>query len=365
MTPRIRFEFSVELPGTPEQVWQAIATVCRTDVVVHAHRRRRARRRRVHHAHGRRRRARRDQRMGTAPPPGRRRARLGGARRPCRRRGHTTRHGVPRRNRLWRLVRAARGLQRVRHRRRVGARVLRGRRALLEADVRSPAPLPQPLPRTAGVARRHRGGGQGIARRRPGDDARQLGGSAAGDRIEIHGATGRGREALRHGDARPSHRCETPASSRCTRSRPARAPPTPECAGTCSVDDAAAVPRSDSGCGHSGSTGSRPPSTEPPDAAAEQERGDLWRRWADRQRRRPRLRPRGARSTSSGARQDGSTRSRAIRAEGGAAETAQLDALDEAAVDAHADLFAERFGSVDVSLCVIAAGEVFFTPLAE
>jgi 3-oxoacyl-[acyl-carrier protein] reductase len=54
-----------------------------------------------------------------------------------------------------------------------------------------------------------------------------------------------------------------------------------------------------------------------------------------------------------------------IRADGGAAETAQLDALDEAAVDRHADAVAEQFGSLDVSLCVIAADEVFFTPLAE
>ena len=54
-----------------------------------------------------------------------------------------------------------------------------------------------------------------------------------------------------------------------------------------------------------------------------------------------------------------------IRADGGAAETAQLDALDEGAVDRHADAVAERFGSLDVSLCVITAGEVFFTPLAE
>jgi len=54
-----------------------------------------------------------------------------------------------------------------------------------------------------------------------------------------------------------------------------------------------------------------------------------------------------------------------IRADGGGAETAQLDALDEAAVDRHADAVAERFGSIDVSLCVINAREVFFTPLAE
>ncbi|MET0910709.1 MAG: SDR family oxidoreductase [Ilumatobacteraceae bacterium] len=54
-----------------------------------------------------------------------------------------------------------------------------------------------------------------------------------------------------------------------------------------------------------------------------------------------------------------------IREAGGDAETAVVDALDEDAVDAHADTLVERFGSVDVSLCVINAREVFFTPLAE
>ena len=42
-----------------------------------------------------------------------------------------------------------------------------------------------------------------------------------------------------------------------------------------------------------------------------------------------------------------------------------VDALDEAAVDAHADALVERFGSLDVSLSVINAREVFATPLAE
>jgi 3-oxoacyl-[acyl-carrier protein] reductase len=55
----------------------------------------------------------------------------------------------------------------------------------------------------------------------------------------------------------------------------------------------------------------------------------------------------------------------AIRAAGGNADTASVDALDEAAVDAHVDAIVERHGSLDVSLNVIAAGEVFFTPLAE
>jgi 3-oxoacyl-[acyl-carrier protein] reductase len=54
-----------------------------------------------------------------------------------------------------------------------------------------------------------------------------------------------------------------------------------------------------------------------------------------------------------------------IREAGGEAQTAVVDALDEGAVDAHADRLVERFGSLDVSLCVINAREVFFTPLAE
>ena len=54
-----------------------------------------------------------------------------------------------------------------------------------------------------------------------------------------------------------------------------------------------------------------------------------------------------------------------IRAAGGQAETALVDALDEQAVDAHADALAARAGGIDVSLNVIAAREVFGTPLAE
>ncbi len=54
-----------------------------------------------------------------------------------------------------------------------------------------------------------------------------------------------------------------------------------------------------------------------------------------------------------------------IRGAGGEAETAVVDALDEAAVDTHADALVENFGSLDVSLSAINAREVFFTPLAE
>ncbi|MFD9130466.1 SDR family NAD(P)-dependent oxidoreductase [Kitasatospora sp. NPDC059571] len=54
-----------------------------------------------------------------------------------------------------------------------------------------------------------------------------------------------------------------------------------------------------------------------------------------------------------------------IRAAGGAAETAVLDALDEAAVDRHADMVAERFGGIDISFDLISFGDVHGTPLAE
>ncbi len=54
-----------------------------------------------------------------------------------------------------------------------------------------------------------------------------------------------------------------------------------------------------------------------------------------------------------------------IRAAGGAAETATLDALDEAAVSAHADAVAARGGSLDISFNLISHGAVQGTPLAE
>jgi 3-oxoacyl-[acyl-carrier protein] reductase len=54
-----------------------------------------------------------------------------------------------------------------------------------------------------------------------------------------------------------------------------------------------------------------------------------------------------------------------IRAEGGKAETAQVDALDEGAVDEHADSIGKRFGSIDVSINLISTGDVQGTPLAE
>jgi NAD(P)-dependent dehydrogenase (short-subunit alcohol dehydrogenase family) len=54
-----------------------------------------------------------------------------------------------------------------------------------------------------------------------------------------------------------------------------------------------------------------------------------------------------------------------IRAAGGSAATAQVDALDEAAVDEHADAVAATAGSIDVSVNVISFGDVQGTPLAE
>jgi 3-oxoacyl-[acyl-carrier protein] reductase len=55
----------------------------------------------------------------------------------------------------------------------------------------------------------------------------------------------------------------------------------------------------------------------------------------------------------------------AIRADAGAAETAVVDALDERAVDAHADSVVSGFGSFDISFNLIAHGDVQGTPLAE
>lgn len=54
-----------------------------------------------------------------------------------------------------------------------------------------------------------------------------------------------------------------------------------------------------------------------------------------------------------------------IRASGGRVETAVVDALDEGAVDAHADEVAARFGSLDISFNLISHGDVQGTPLAE
>ena len=54
-----------------------------------------------------------------------------------------------------------------------------------------------------------------------------------------------------------------------------------------------------------------------------------------------------------------------IRSAGGAAETAQVDALDERAVDEHADAVAAKAGAIDICFNLISHGDVQGTPLAE
>lgn len=55
----------------------------------------------------------------------------------------------------------------------------------------------------------------------------------------------------------------------------------------------------------------------------------------------------------------------AVRAAGGLIETTQLDALDEQAVDRHADTMAAQAGSVDITFNLISYGDVQGTPMAE
>jgi NAD(P)-dependent dehydrogenase (short-subunit alcohol dehydrogenase family) len=55
----------------------------------------------------------------------------------------------------------------------------------------------------------------------------------------------------------------------------------------------------------------------------------------------------------------------AIRANGGVAEVAVLDALDEQAVDAHAQAVVAQAGSIDVSLNLISRGDVQGTRLLD
>lgn len=54
-----------------------------------------------------------------------------------------------------------------------------------------------------------------------------------------------------------------------------------------------------------------------------------------------------------------------IEAAGGTAHVAVVDALDEAAVDAHVDDVVARAGSIDVSFNLISRGDVQGTPLVE
>jgi 3-oxoacyl-[acyl-carrier protein] reductase len=55
----------------------------------------------------------------------------------------------------------------------------------------------------------------------------------------------------------------------------------------------------------------------------------------------------------------------AIASDGGTAEVAQVDALDEQAVDAHADAVAAAAGGIDVSFNAISHGDVHGAPLLE
>jgi 3-oxoacyl-[acyl-carrier protein] reductase len=54
-----------------------------------------------------------------------------------------------------------------------------------------------------------------------------------------------------------------------------------------------------------------------------------------------------------------------IRSAGGVAETAQVDALDETAVDEHANAVVASAGGIDISFNLISVGDVQGTPLAE
>jgi 3-oxoacyl-[acyl-carrier protein] reductase len=56
---------------------------------------------------------------------------------------------------------------------------------------------------------------------------------------------------------------------------------------------------------------------------------------------------------------------REIADAGGAVETARVDALDEPAVDGHADAVAERAGGIDVSFNAVGHGDVHGLPLLE
>jgi NAD(P)-dependent dehydrogenase (short-subunit alcohol dehydrogenase family) len=54
-----------------------------------------------------------------------------------------------------------------------------------------------------------------------------------------------------------------------------------------------------------------------------------------------------------------------IRSAGGAAETAQVDALDERTLDRYVDAVAEKAGGIDISFNLISYEDVQGTPLAE
>jgi 3-oxoacyl-[acyl-carrier protein] reductase len=54
-----------------------------------------------------------------------------------------------------------------------------------------------------------------------------------------------------------------------------------------------------------------------------------------------------------------------IRAAGGEAETAQVDALDERSVDEHADALAQSAGNIDVSFNAIGSGDIHGIPVLQ
>jgi 3-oxoacyl-[acyl-carrier protein] reductase len=54
-----------------------------------------------------------------------------------------------------------------------------------------------------------------------------------------------------------------------------------------------------------------------------------------------------------------------ISTTGGVAETAQVDALDEQAIDRYVDAVAEKAGGIDISFNLISLGDIQGTPLAE
>ena len=56
---------------------------------------------------------------------------------------------------------------------------------------------------------------------------------------------------------------------------------------------------------------------------------------------------------------------RDIKAAGGKADVAVLDALDESAVDAHSDMVAAKAGSIDVSFNLITRGDMQMVPLID
>ena len=92
----------------------------------------------------------------------------------------------------------------------------------------------------------------------------------------------------------------------------------------------------------------------PEHEAEAQGRGDLRSRWCDRRRRRARLRVRGSPSLPRrplprihrARRQD-------VVAAGGSAEAAEVDALDEQAVDEHLGAVVDRAGRIDISFNAI------------